>query len=460
MSDTFVIVGGDAAGMSAASKAKREDPDLDVIVFEKGEWVSYGACGLPYYVKGEIEDIEDLVAVPAEEFREERDVDLRTHHEVTGIDPDGKSVTVEGPDGSFEQPYDELLIATGASAIVPPFDGIDLDGVYTMHSLPEGERLKGILGGEETHPDAEISHPPESVAIVGGGYIGLEMAEAFSGRGLDVSVFEMLPHVLQPFGTDVAEVVEDHLREQEVDLHLDTAVERFVGDDHVTGIEAGGETFDADMVLVGVGVDANSDLAADAEVDVGETGAIATDEYGRTKYEDVFAAGDCAEATNVVTGDPTHVPLALTANRAGRAIGQTVGGGDLTEVGDIAGTAVVKVFDLEVARTGVIHHDEAEEAGFDPVSKTIKAPSRAHYYPGGSPITIRLTADRESGKLLGASMVGEEGVANRIDTVATALHAGMTVEDVEYLDLSYAPPFGPTWDPVLTAAKVLRGQLD
>jgi len=460
MSDTFVIVGGDAAGMSAASKAKRDDPDLDVIVFEKGEWVSYGACGLPYYVKGDIDDIEDLVAVPAEQFREERDIDLRTHHEVVGIDPDEQSVTVEGPDGNFEQPYDQLLIATGAGAIVPPFDGIDLDGVYTMHSLPEGEYLKGILEGEETHQDAETPHPPESVGIVGAGYIGLEMAEAFSERGLDVSVFEMLPHVLQPFGEDVAEVVEEHLREQGVDLHLDTAVNRIVGDGHVTGIEAGGEVHDVDAVLVGVGVDANSDLAEEAGIEVGETGAIATDEYGRTNDEDVFAAGDCAEATNVVTGDPTHVPLALTANRAGRAIGQTVSGDELVETGDIAGTAVVKVFDLEAARTGVIDHDEAEDAGFDPVSKTIQAPSRAHYYPGGSPITIRLTADRKSGKLLGASMVGKEGVAKRIDTVATALHAGMTVEDVEYLDLSYAPPFSPTWDPVLTAAKVLRGQLD
>jgi NADPH-dependent 2,4-dienoyl-CoA reductase/sulfur reductase-like enzyme len=446
--------------MSAASKAKRDDPDLDVIVFEKGEWVSYGACGLPYYVKGDIDDIEDLVAVPAENFREERDIDLRTHHEVVGIDADEKSVTVEGPDGTVEQPYDQLLIATGAGAIVPPFDGIDLDGVYTMHSLPEGEYLKAILEGEETHPDAETPHPPESVGIVGAGYIGLEMAEAFSERGLDVSVFEMLPHVLQPFGEDVAEVVEEHLRERGVDLHLDTAVDRIVGDGHVTGIEAGGEVHDVDAVLVGVGVDANSDLAEAAGIEVGETGAIATDEYGRTNDEDVFAAGDCAEATNVVTGDPTHVPLALTANRAGRAIGQTVGGDDLVETGDIAGTAVVKVFDLEVARTGVVHHEEAEDAGFDPVSKTIQAPSRAHYYPGGSPITIRLTADRSSGKLLGASMVGKEGVAKRIDTVATALHAGMTVEDVEYLDLSYAPPFSPTWDPVLTAAKVLRGQLD
>jgi NADPH-dependent 2,4-dienoyl-CoA reductase/sulfur reductase-like enzyme len=460
MSDTFVIVGGDAAGMSAASKAKRDDPDLDVIVFEKGEWVSYGACGLPYYVKGEIDEIEDLVAVEAETFREERNIDLRTDHEVVAIDLEERTVTVEGPDGTFDQPYDKLLVGTGAGAIVPPFEGVDRDGVYTMHSLPAGERVRAILDGTETHPDSDVAHPPETVGIVGGGYIGLEMAEAFRGRGIDVSLFEMLPHVLQPFGEDVAETVEDHLREQGVDLHLDTAVERIVGDDHVTGIEAGGDVYDVDMVLVGVGVAANSDLAEEAGIEIGETGAIAVDEYGRTNYEDVFAAGDCAEATNVVTGQPTHVPLALTANRAGRAIGQTIGGDELVEVGDIAGTAVVKVFDLEVARTGVIDHEEAEAAGFDPVSKLIRAPSRAHYYPGGHPIEIRLTADRKTGKLLGASMVGEEGVAKRIDTVATALHADMTVEDVEYLDLAYAPPFSPTWDPVLTAAKVLRGQLD
>src|SRR6056297_1987475 len=473
MGDTFVVVGGDAAGMSAASKAKREESDLDVVVFEKGEWVSYGACGMPYYVKGDVAELEDLVAITPAEVREERDVDLRTGSEVVAVDRESRTVTVENDEGTYEQAYDDLLIATGARAIRPPIDGMDLDGVFTFHSMDSARAVRDAVAGE-TPPEegygSEVGEyldgeQPDSVAIVGAGYIGLEMAEAFDARGLDVTVFEMLPHVLDPFGEPIAERVEEHLREQGVELHLDTMVEEIAGEDgKVAAIETGGDDaegdrYPGDAVLVATGVAPSAELAAEAGVELGETGAIATDEYGRTNDDTVYAAGDCAEAHNVVTDAPDYVPLALTANRAGRAIGSTVAG-DPTEVGDIVGTAVVKVFDLEVARTGVTDPEVAEEAGYDPVSKVITAESRAHYYPGGKPITIEMVGDRETGRLLGAAMVGEEGVAKRIDSVATALHAGMTVEEVQNLDLSYAPPFSPVWDPVLTAAKVLSGKLE
>ncbi len=474
MGDNFVVVGGDAAGMSAASKAKREDPDLDVIVFEKGEWVSYGACGMPYYVKGDIEELEDLVAITPEEFREERNIDLRTHSEVVGIDREAKTVTVENDEGTYEQEYDDLLVATGARAIEPPIDGMDADGVFTFHSMESARAVKEAVAGEtETGPDPDREsgyggeveeylddETPESVAIVGAGYIGLEMAEAFAARGLDVSVFEMLPRVLDPFGEPIAAEVEDHLREQGVDLHLGALVDEIATEDgRVAAIETEADRFPVDSVLVATGVAPNAELAGEAGIELGETGAVATDEFGRTNDDHVYAAGDCAEAHNAVTDAPDYVPLALTANRAGRAVGATVAG-DPTEVGDIVATAVVKVFDLEVARTGVTDHEEAEAAGYDPVSQVITAESRAHYYPGGKPITIEMVGDRETGRLLGAAMVGEEGVAKRIDSVATALHAGMTVEEVQNLDLSYAPPFSPVWDPVLTAAKVLSGKLE
>ncbi|MFB6153051.1 MAG: FAD-dependent oxidoreductase, partial [Halodesulfurarchaeum sp.] len=341
-------------------------------------------------------------------------------------------------------------LATGASAVVPPFEGRDLDGVYTLHSLPAGKEIReGIKG-----PDA-----PETVGVIGGGYIGIEMAEAFRGRDIDVELFEMLSHVLQPFGTTVADRVEDELEANGVNLHLDTKVEGFKGDESVSAVRTESGQVPVDAVVIGVGVSANAELAEEAGIEIGDTGAIATDEYGRTSAEDVYAAGDVAEMTHVVTGEPDHVPLALTANRAGRAIGQTVAG-DPTPVGEIAGTAVVKAFDLEAARTGIIDTERAEEAGFDPVSVDITAKSRAGYYPGGHPIQIQLVGDADSEAVLGAAMVGREGVSKRIDTVATALHAGMTVDELEYLDLSYAPPFGPTWDPVLTAAKVLNGKLD
>lgn len=447
MDDPFVIIGGDAAGMSAASKAKREAPDLDVIVFEQGEWVSYAACGMPYYVKGEVDELDELVAVEPDTFRDQRDVDLRTGHEVVGIDPTAQTVTVSTDEETFDQPYHSLLIGTGARAIEPPFDGLDLDGVFTLRSMDEAAAIQRYVS------DAK----PASAAIVGGGYVGIEMAEALTERGLDVSIYEMLPRTLQPFGEETARTVEDHLREHGVDLHLDTAVEGFIGEETVAGIEHDGGVDDTDLVIVGVGVAPNVELAEQAGIELGPTGAIATDEYGRTNYADVYAAGDCAEAENVVTGDPDHVPLALTANRAGRAIGTTVAG-DPTETGGTAGTAIVKAFDLGAARTGVLDGERAREAGYDPVSVTIDAPTRPHYYPGGSELTVTLVADRETGEVLGASMVGADGV-KRIDTVATALGSGLTVTELQNLDLAYAPPFSPVWDPVLTAAKVLAGKL-
>jgi len=449
MTETFLIVGGDAAGMSAASKAKRDDPDLDVVVLERGEWVSYGACGLPYYVKGEVSDLEDLVAVPPESFVQERDIDLRTGHEATAIDTETRQVTVETETETYEQSYDHLLIATGARALEPPIDGLDRGGVFTLHSMAAGREIRAFV---ESEPDLE------RVAVIGGGYVGIEMAEAFRAHDLDVSLFEMLPQVLPTFGGAVGEAVAEELREQGVDLHLDTQVQRLAGDERVQAVETAEESVPVDAVLVGAGVVPNVELAEAAGIELGATGAVATDEYGRTSAPDVYAAGDVAEMDHVVTGEPTHVPLALTANRAGRAIGQTVAG-DRTRVGDIAGTAVLKAFDLAAARTGLTDESEASEAGFDPVSVSITAPSRAHYYPGGTDLEITMVGDRETGRLLGATIVGEEGVAKRIDTVATALHAGLTVEEVEYLDLAYAPPFSPTWDPVLTAAKVLGGKL-
>jgi NADPH-dependent 2,4-dienoyl-CoA reductase/sulfur reductase-like enzyme len=320
--------------------------------------------------------------------------------------------------------------------------------VFTIHDMDEAGAIESDVS------DSGAS----SAAIVGGGYVGIEMAEALDARGLDVSLFEMLPHVLQPFGEPVAEEVEAHLRDQGVDLHLDTAVEGFSGGDAVSAVDLEDEdSVPADVVIVGVGVAPNTELAEPAGIETGPTGAIATDEYGRTNVENVFAAGDCAEATNVVTGEPAHVPLALTANRAGRAIAQTVTG-DPTPTGEIAGTAIVKAFDLGAARTGIVDEAEAAEAGFDPVSVTIQAPSRAHYYPGATELTVTLLADRDTGRVLGGSLVGREGV-KRVDTVATALSASLTVDELQNLDLAYAPPFSPTWDPVLTAGRVLAGKL-
>ena len=463
--DPIVIVGGDAAGMSAASKFKREAPDRDVVVFERGEWVSYGACGLPYYVKGDVEELDDLVSLTAAEF-EERGIDLRTGHEVVAIDTDERTVRVVGPDGEFTQSYEDLLVATGARALEPPVAGTDLDGVFTLHEMDAAARIRAYLGldappvddgaGESAGFD-DVSEV-DAVAVVGGGYVGVEMAEAFAEHGITVHLFEMLPHTLRPFGAEAAAVVEEHLEDEGVRLHLNTAVEELAGTESVTAVVTEDGEVPVDAALLGAGVAPNAELAERAGIELGPTGAVATDEFGRTSADHVYAAGDVAEARNVVTDEPDYVPLALTANRAGRAIGATLAG-EPTRTGGIAGTAALKAFDLEVARTGLVDEDAAREAGFDPVSVTVTTGSRAHYYPGSREIQITAVGDAESGRLLGASMVGREGVAKRIDTVATALHAGFTAEDVSMLDLSYAPPFSPVWDPVLTAAKVLDGKL-
>jgi NADPH-dependent 2,4-dienoyl-CoA reductase/sulfur reductase-like enzyme len=475
MSDPFVVVGGDAAGLSAASKCKREAPDREVVVYEKGQWVSYAHCGEPYFVKGEVDTLEDLLSLTPEDVAE-RGIDLHRGHEVVGVDPDAETVTVEDGSGErFEQPYSDLLVATGARALTDPIEGFGLDGAFAIHGLDAAAAARAYLldpsedaladVGGEAYVDRDLverygaMEPPETVAIVGGGYVGVEMAEALTAHGLDVHVFQRSAHVLGPFGEAVAEVVEDHLREQGVTLHLDTEVARLRGaDGRVAVLECTDDTeLEIDMAVVGVGVEPNTELLDGTGVEFGESSAVAVDDYGRTSVDGIYAAGDCAEDRHTVTGEPAWVPLGLTANRAGRAIGQTVTG-DPTPTGAIAGTAVVKAFEQECGRTGLLP-DEAADAGFDPVSETITAGSRSGYYPGAAETTVTLVADRDSGRLLGGTIVGTDRAAVRIDTLATALEADMTVAELERADLAYAPPFSPVWDPVLVAAKVLDGAL-
>jgi NADPH-dependent 2,4-dienoyl-CoA reductase/sulfur reductase-like enzyme len=473
MTDPFVVVGGDAAGLSAASKYRREDPDREVVVFEKGDWVSYAQCGMPYFVKGDVDSITDLLSLSPDAARE-RGIDLRRRHEVTAVDPDAKTVTVRSEDGTFEQPYSDLLVATGASALAAPIPGTDLAGAFTLHSMDDTAALRAVLVGEREaeeiagveYVDSEYvreygaREPPETAAIVGGGYVGVEMAEAFSAHDLDVHLFQRPDTLLPPFGEAAGDLVAETLREHGVTVHLGTEVEALTGDEGaLSGVEYDGGRLDADVAVVGIGVRPNTEFLAESGVAFGDSGAVATDEYGRTNCEDVYAAGDCAEMHHAVTGDSDWVPLGLTANRAGRAIGQTVAG-DPTPVGEIAGTAAVKAFEVEFGRTGILDHERAREAGFEPVSETVTAGSRSGYYPGCEDTTVTLTADRETGRLLGGSIAGADRAAVRIDTVATALASGLTVSEVERLDLAYAPPFSPVWDPVLVAAKVLAGDLD
>ena len=474
MTDPFVVVGADAAGLSAASKFRREAPDREVVVFEKGRWISFAFCGMPYFIEGRIERMSDLLSLSPSDI-DERGIDLRRGHEVVGVDPDAKSVAVETTAGDrIEQSYGDLLVATGGRAVAGPFDVRGLNGAFTLHDMDAAAAIDAYIADPEAYDparadvsavdrervDRNAAMPaPETAAIVGGGYVGVEMAEALSGRGLDVHLFHRSGHVLSDFGPAAGERVETALAAEGVTVHTDAPVEELAGGDRIEAVRSGGEAFPVDLAIVGVGIRPNTGLLDGTGVELGAGGAVRTDEHGRTNLRDVYAAGDCATAIHAVTGDEAWMPLGLTANRAGRAIGATVAG-DPSLVGEIAGTAVVKAFDMEAGRVGLVGDAAAREAGFDPVRETVTAGSRSGYYPGAAPTDVTLVADRETGRLLGGSIAGPDRAAIRIDTLATALEAGMTVPEVERLDLAYAPPFSPVWDPILVAAKVLNGTLE
>ncbi len=439
----LVVIGGVAAGMSAAARAKRRNKNLDITVYEKSGYVSYGACGLPYFIKGDIPTAAKLVVRTPEQFAKQG-IKALVHHEVIDVDVTEHTVTVKNlaTGDVFSDSWDELLITTGAVAVRPPIPGLDLPGIFTLRTVEDGIAIKNWIAKK---------HPWQAV-VVGGGYIGLEMAEALAANGMYVDVVEMLPQVLPNMDADMAALVQEELSSHGVTVHLDSPVRGFEGDGRVQRVIAGNKTLEADIVLFSVGARANIPLAEKAGVAIGATGAIAVDDHQRTTVPHVWAAGDVAEAWHRVLNQPAYIPLGTTANKQGRVAGTNIAGGDAAFAG-IVGTAVVKVFDLEVARTGLSER-EALQAGFDAASVAIKAPARAHYMPTHPPIHVKLVFEKGSKRLLGGQMVGEEGVSKRIDVIAAALHNGWTVSDLAQLDLSYAPPFAPVWDPILVAANV------
>jgi CoA-dependent NAD(P)H sulfur oxidoreductase len=444
----FVIIGGDAAGMSAASRAKRNDPSLEVVVLERSKDVSYSACGMPYNIADPGREMEDLVVRHAEVFRDKQGIDMRLGHTAERIDRANKKVLGRLAEGEgFEVVYDKVLIATGANPIVPDVPGKDLEGVLVLKSLADGRKLKNYLA----------NHHVRNALIVGMGYIGMEMAEAFHERKIAVEMCDILPRPLPWLPEEMAEVVRRELEDKGVQLHFGARVTSIEPHGDRTIVRMGDREAVVDVVLMAVGVVPASGLAADAGLALGPSKSIAVDRLLRTTDSDIFSAGDCADAFHVVTGQRVWIPLALRANRAGWAVGDNVTGKSV-ELEGVAGSAVFKVLDLEVARSG-LSEAEAADAGFDPVSTTIRSRSRAHGHPGNQTIYVHLVADKRSGKLLGGSMVGKEGAAHRIDAVAVALHAGMTVPEFFQCDLAYAPPFSPVWDPLLTGANQLLKRL-
>jgi CoA-dependent NAD(P)H sulfur oxidoreductase len=445
----FVIIGGDAAGMSAASRAKRRCPEMTVTVLEKTRDVSYSACGMPYNIADPERPIETLVVRPAEVFREKQGIDLRTGHCVTRIEPAARRVsgtTLEG--APFTVAYDRLLIATGAEAVLPDLPGCHLPGVFALKSLADGRRIKAFL----------TQKPVRQAVIIGMGYIALEMVETLHHRGIATAMVKPRPDLLPWLDRELAAMVAAELDAHGVACHPGHAVVRIESAGDGLVVVCDGLRLEADMVIVGIGVRPNSRLAADAGLALGAGDAIAVDRRLRTADPCIYAAGDCAEVLHVVSGCNTWNPLALIANRAGWAVADAVcGAGE--EIQGVAGTAVFKIFDLEVARTGLTSQ-EATEAGFDPAAVTIASRTKAHGQPGSSTVRVQMVGDKSSGRLLGAQMVGPLGsAAHRINAAAVALHAALSVAQFSQADLAYAPPFGPVWDPLLTAANQLLKKL-
>jgi NADPH-dependent 2,4-dienoyl-CoA reductase/sulfur reductase-like enzyme len=446
VTERLVVIGADAAGMSAASQARRRrGPDeLEIIAFEQGNYTSYSACGIPYYVGGVVEDLERLVVRSPETFRVKQDIEVRMRHRVTNLNLDDRTVTARilEDDGESREGFDHLLITSGAIPVRPELEGIDSRGIFGVQILDDGRAIYETL---------EIKRP-KSAVIVGGGYIGLEMAEAFKQRDLDVTVVEMADQPLSTLDPDMGSLVAQAMRSMGIEVYTNEKVEAFEGEDGwVKAVITKERTLSAEIVVLGLGVRPNSTLAEAAGVPLGPSGAIAVDKRMRTGKDGVWSAGDCAEKFHRVSRSPVAIALGTHANKEGRVAGINLGGGSATFPG-VLGTAVSKVCDTEIGRTG-LNESEASAAGFEWDSVVVDSTTRAGYFPGAAPIRTKLVFERGPERLLGAQIVGREGAAKRIDVLATALWNEMTVDELVNLDLSYAPPFSPVWDPVLIAAR-------
>lgn len=445
MSKRMVVLGGDATGMSAASTALRyaEEGGLDVIVLERGHYTSYSACGIPYWISGHVADGDALVARSPEEHRA-AGIDVRMRTEATAIDLDNRVVSVRGVDDgdTYELGYDELVIATGAVPTVPPLEGSDAQGIFGVQSLEQGEEIvKDLAGGDRRR-----------AVVVGAGYIGVEMAEAMVVRGLSTTILDQAPEPFTQLDPDMGALIREAMEGMGITVLTGTPVNGFdAGEDgRVRAVRAGDTVLPADIVIMGLGVKPNVALAADAGLTIGPSGGIVTD-VRMQAAPGVWAGGDCAEVHHRISGKGVHIPLGTHANKHGRIIGTNIAGGYGAFPG-VIGTAISKVCDLEIGRTGLTEA-EADAAGFGYVCATVETTTTAGYWPEAEQMTVKVLAEQRTGRLLGAQIVGRAGSGKRIDVFATAIWNGMGVEEMTFLDLSYAPPFSPVWDAVLIAAR-------
>ncbi|KUO12804.1 FAD-dependent oxidoreductase [Streptomyces sp. DSM 15324] len=445
--ERLVVIGGDAAGMSAASQARRlKGPgELEIVAFERGHFTSYSACGIPYWVGGDVTDRDDLIARTPEEHRA-RGIDLRLRTEVTEIDVPGRRVRardVDSGEASWTS-YDKLVIATGARPVRPDLPGVDAPGVHGVQTLDDGQALLDTLARARG----------KRAVVVGAGYIGVEMAEALINRGYEVTVVNRGSEPMSTLDPDMGRLVHRAMEGLGITMVNDAEVTGLTtGEDgRVRAVVTRDAAYPADVVVLGIGVRPETALARAAGLPLGPHGGLLTDLAMRVRgHADIWAGGDCVEVLDLVSGQERHIALGTHANKHGQVIGTNAGGGYATFPG-VVGTAVSKVCDLEIARTGLREKD-ARRVGLQYETVTVESTSRAGYYPGASPMTVKMLAERRTGRLLGVQIVGREGAAKRVDIAAVALTAGMTVDQMTALDLGYAPPFSPVWDPVLVAAR-------
>jgi NADH oxidase (H2O2-forming) len=447
MARRIVIIGANAAGVDAASAARKKDRTSEITLITQEKNAGYSRCGLPFVVGGHIATFKDLIVYPPAYFQMLK-LNLRLETKATAVNTKDKTVTVQTKDGATETlPYDTLVIATGADSFMPPIKGREKQGILSLRGIEDGERI-----------DAAVKGGAKSAVIMGAGLIGLELGVALMERGLKVTIVEMLPQILpQLLDADMAKLVQAHLEEKGMRILLGKAVEEFLGEEKVTAVKAGGDVIEADLFVSAFGVRANTKLASDAGIPLGETRAIKTNARMETDVPGVYAVGDCAEAPNIITHRPTCAQLGTIAVREGKVAGANAAG-DYSLFGGVLASAVTRLFDVEAGNTGLTE-TAAQRNRLEVVTGAISSKTKADYYPGAKPIKIKLVVEKESQRIIGAQVVGGEEVTQRINCLSFAIQMGMTVRELAKADTAYAPPLCETWEPMVLAAEMVLMKL-
>ena len=440
-----VVIGGVAAGMSAAAKLRRMNREAQIVVYEKGDHVSYGACGLPYFISGENEDARKLIARTKEEFAKSG-ITVKLFHEVIKVVPEKKQVLVKNlqTQQMFIDFYDKLMIATGTKPFIPPIPGLHLDNIYTLKTMGDGRSIKEKVESEDVR----------DVVIVGGGYIGVEVAEAMVRQGKHVRLIELGDRILRNFEPEITAIAEEELRKNGVSLHLREKVIGFTGEQYVTAVQTDKGTYPADLVILAIGVKPATEFLADSGISLAENGAIIVDREMRTNIPDIFAAGDCAQVYHKVMEENSYIPLGTNANKCGRLAGSNIAGERNKYIGTL-GSAAVKIFDMELGRTGLTEAD-AQLLKIDYDTVFVESMDHPDYYPNPTPIWIKLIYEKRTKRILGAHAIGNKGVVLRIDVFAVAIHNEMTTDELGMTDFCYAPPFAGVWDAIHIACNAAK----